>query len=148
MKALFLILGVIFMSNQSFAANDKAEITEVIKTYEKALNGNDVPAIMKLYAEKPIFMPQHAPAQIGTEAVENAYKGVFKALDLDIKFEIYEIEAMGNTAWARTSSAGKTKILANNAIVSEGNNELFVFKKEKGMWKIHRYLFSTNQPRQ
>jgi hypothetical protein len=27
-----------------------------------------------------------------------------------------------------------------------GNHELFVFRRETGTWKIHRYLFSTNQP--
>ncbi len=28
--------------------------------------------------------------------------------------------------------------------IAEGNNELFVFRRENGAWKIHRYLFSTN----
>jgi hypothetical protein len=47
----------------------------------------------------------------------------------------------------RTSSAGRTKILAAGVEVAEGNNELFIFRRENGAWKIHRYLFSTTQPR-
>ncbi len=93
-------------------------------------------------------MPQHAPAQVGRDAVKQAYANVFNTIKLDIKFTTYEIEVLGNTAWARTSSAGKTKILAANIVVNEGNNELFIFKNEDGSWKIHRYLFSTNQPQQ
>jgi hypothetical protein len=31
--------------------------------------------------------------------------------------------------------------------VIEGNNELFILRRENGAWKIHRYLFATNQPR-
>lgn len=31
--------------------------------------------------------------------------------------------------------------------MTEGNNELFVFRRESGAWRIHRYLFATNQPR-
>jgi hypothetical protein len=27
-------------------------------------------------------------------------------------------------------------------MVREGNNELFIFRKEQGNWKIHRYLFA------
>jgi len=50
-------------------------------------------------------------------------------------------------AYVRTSSVGKTTIRANNAIVNESNNELFVFRKEDGDWKIHRYIFSTSNPR-
>jgi hypothetical protein len=31
--------------------------------------------------------------------------------------------------------------------VQEGNNELFAFRRENGVWRIHRYLFATTQPR-
>lgn len=93
-------------------------------------------------------MPQHAPAQVGRDAVKQAYDNVFNTIKLDIKFSIHDVEVLGDTAWARTSSAGKTKILADNVVVNEGNNELFIFKKEDGDWKIHQYLFSTNQSRQ
>ena len=147
MKNLLLILSVILISAQSFAGSEKVEIQKVIKNYEKALNGNDTSTIIKLYSKKSVFMPQHAPAQVGIESIENAYKGVFKSIDLNVKFTIHDIEVFGNLAWVRTSSLGKTKILANGAIVKEGNNELFIFKKEKGNWKIYQYLFSTNQPR-
>jgi hypothetical protein len=30
--------------------------------------------------------------------------------------------------------------------VKEGNNELFIFRKEEGKWKIHRYLFASSNP--
>lgn len=148
MKKLMLTLAIgIFAGTASFAAAPKDEIIKTIKSYEKALNGNDVKTIVSLYSSSPVFMPQHAPAQIGKAAVQAAYEGVFKSLDLDIVFEIHEVEVLGNTAWARTTSAGKTKILADGAVISEGNNELFIFKKQSGQWKIHQYLFSTNLPR-
>lgn len=148
MKKLMLTLVIgIFAGTASFAAAPRDEVIKTIKSYEKALNGNDVKTIVGLYSSSPVFMPQHAPAQVGKEAVQAAYEGVFKALDLDIVFEIHDVEVIGNTAWARTTSAGKTKILENGAIVSEGNNELFILKKQNGLWKIHQYLFSTNLPR-
>jgi ketosteroid isomerase-like protein len=93
-------------------------------------------------------MPQHVPAQVGRAAVKQAYEIVFSTIKLDVEFSIHEVEVLGDTAWARTSSAGQTRILANDVVVNEGNNELFIFKKENGEWKIHQYLFSTSQPRQ
>ena len=50
-------------------------------------------------------------------------------------------------AYARTRSAGTT-ILANDAQVSEGNQELFVLVRddESSDWRIGRYIFSTTQP--
>lgn len=121
-------------------------IEEVLSTYEQALNASDTSQIMQLYSKSPVFMPQHAPAQEGRTAIEGAYNYVFSNIKLNVKFTTYEIEVLGDTAWARTSSAGKTKVLANNAIIEEGNNELFVFKMENGEWKIHRYLFATTTP--
>jgi hypothetical protein len=65
-------------------------------------------------------------------------------LKLNVTFEVVE---MGDLAYVRTTSAGQTEILAKKTMVKEGNNELFIFRKERGKWKIHRYLFaSTNAP--
>jgi len=122
-------------------------IEELIKTYEIALNANDLERILALYGSEPVFMPQHAPALVGRDAVRAGYKHVFETLKLNIRFEVHEIEEAGDWAWARTSSAGRTRILAAGVEVTEGNNELFVFRREGGEWRIHRYLFATNQPR-
>ena len=122
-------------------------IESVLKTYETALNANDIDAIVGLYGDDPVFMPQHAPALVGRDAVRAGYVQVFDTIKLAIRFDIHEIQEAGDWAWARTSSAGRTRILAAGVEVEEGNNELFVLRRENGEWKIHRYLFSTSQPR-
>lgn len=149
MKSLLSILTVgLLFSGLAQADNNNSKIQTLVSQYESALNGSNVNGVLKLYGKNPTFMPQHAPAQVGRAAVKQAYENVFKAINLNVKFTTHEVEVLGDTAWARTSSAGKTKILVNNVVVNEGNNELFIFKKEDGNWKIHQYLFSTNQPRQ
>lgn len=122
-------------------------IETIFKTYEQALNTNDLETILGLYGSEPVFMPQHAPALVGRAAVRAGYEQVFATIKLAIRFDIHEIEVAGDWAWARTSSAGRTRILANDAEVEEGNNELFILRRENGVWKIHRYLFATTQPR-
>ncbi len=122
-------------------------IQTVLQRYETALNHNDIDAILDLYGRDPVFMPQHAPALVGRAAVRAGYEQVFASIKLAIRFDVHEAEEAGDWAWARTSSAGRTTILSAGIEVNEGNNELFVFRRESGEWKIHRYLFSTNQPR-
>ena len=122
-------------------------IQALLRSYEAALNSNATETILDQYGSEPVFMPQHAPALIGRDAVRAGYEQVFATIKLDVRFEIHEVEEAGDWAWARTSSAGRTRILAADVEVSEGNNELFVFRRENGEWKIHRYLFATNQPR-
>lgn len=149
MKTLLIISAFgLLVSTLAHADTDNVRIQEVISKYESALNAGNTDEVLKLYGKNPTFMPQHAPAQVGRAAVKQAYDNVFNTIKLDVKFTIHEMEVLGDIAWVRTSSAGKTRMLVNNVVVNEGNNELFIFKKESGGWKIHQYLFSTNQPRQ
>lgn len=120
--------------------------TETRKSDETAGNAHDIEAILGLYGATPVFMPQHAPALVGRDAVRAGYAHVFNTIKLNVRFDVHEVQEAGEWAWARTSSAGRTRILSNGAEIAEGNDELFVFRREKGAWKIHRYLFSTNQP--
>lgn len=122
-------------------------IEKILRSYEAALNSQAIDTILDLYGSEPVFMPQHAPALVGRAAVRAGYEQVFATIKLDVRFEIHEVEEAGDYAWARTSSSGRTKILAAGVEIAEGNNELFIFLRENGEWKIHRYLFATNQPR-
>ncbi|VAW43916.1 hypothetical protein MNBD_GAMMA04-390 [hydrothermal vent metagenome] len=149
MKSLLTFLTYCLLSaGLVHADNSKQQIENLISNYETALNGSDIKGVLGVYGKKPVFMPQHVPAQVGRDAVKQTYENVFNTIKLNIKFTTHEIEVLGDTAWARTSSAGETKILATDAVVKSGYNELFIFKNENGNWKIHQYLFSTNQPRQ
>jgi uncharacterized protein (TIGR02246 family) len=122
------------------------DIVTVIKAYEKALNASDTAACLALYGDEPIFMPQYSAALAGREAVKAGYDHVFNTLKLNVIFTVHEAVEMGDLAYVRTTSAGHTEILAKKATVTEGNNELFIFRKENGKWKIHRYLFASTNP--
>ena len=122
------------------------DIVNAIKAYEKSLNTSDTEAALALYGEDPVFMPEFSTALSGRDAVKAGYDHVFGAIKLNVSFTIHEIVEMGDLAYVRTTSAGRTEILAAKATVREANNELFIFRKEKGTWKIHRYLFASSAP--
>jgi uncharacterized protein (TIGR02246 family) len=122
------------------------DIVKVIKAYERSLNASDSQAALALYGEDPIFMPEYSAALGGREAVKAGYEKVFSVLKLNVNFTIHEVVEMGDLAYVRTTSAGRTEILAKKTTVTEGNNELFIFRREHGKWKIHRYLFASTNP--
>jgi uncharacterized protein (TIGR02246 family) len=122
------------------------DIVNVIRAYEKSLNTSDTQAALALYGDDPVFMPQFSTALSGRDAVKAGYDYVFGAIKLNVSFTIHEIVEMGDLAYVRTTSAGKTELLNNKTTVQEANNELFIFRKEKGNWKIHRYLFASCNP--
>ncbi|HWO27755.1 MAG TPA: SgcJ/EcaC family oxidoreductase [Candidatus Acidoferrum sp.] len=129
-------------------ANEEA-VGAVLAKYQKALNASDTDAVMKLYAWDGVFMPQNSPSSIGSGALRKAYEAVFGAITLSVKFEIAEIRQIApDWVFARTNSAGTTKVHATGAGGREANQELFLFQKVHDVWKIARYCFSaTNPPR-
>ena len=128
-------------------ANEQA-VAEVLAEYGAALNASDTNAVMLLYAEDGVFMPPYSASAVGAVVVRKAYDAVFKAIKLTVKFNVAEIVEM-NPDWvfARTNSAGTTLNHATGATSPEANQELFIFRKDRGgKFKIARYSFSTTNP--
>jgi uncharacterized protein (TIGR02246 family) len=127
-------------------ANEKA-VADVLAKYQDALNKSDTDAVMKLYAFDGVFMPQNSPSSVGTDEVRKAYYAVFQTIKLTVKFNVAEVvEIAPNWVFARTTSAGTVKVHATGAGGPEANQELFLFQKIDGAWKIARYCFSTTNP--
>ncbi len=144
--AAALILGS--LSGAHAADLDKAQIEAVLKGYERVLNASDVAGVVKLYTKDGVFMSPNNPSAVGIHQVEAAYTGAFQAIDLNVEFDIVEVEVIADDwAFARTNSSGTTTINATGDKIPEGNQELFVLQKIDGDWKIARYAFSTTNPR-
>ena len=129
-------------------ANEKA-VGAVLAKYQDALNASDTGAVMPLYAEDGVFMPQYSQSAVGAHAIRRAYDAVFRAIKLNVKFNVAEVvEVSPNWVFARTNSAGTTTDLVTGAKSAEANQELFIFKKSANdEWKIARYSFSSTSPR-
>jgi uncharacterized protein (TIGR02246 family) len=123
-------------------------ITALLAEYNDALNASSTDAVMSLYTKDGVFMPPYSSSAIGSDAVREAYDAVFAAIRLTVKFNIAEIVEMSpEWAFARTNSAGTTLNHATGKTSVEGNQELFIFKRNSGgKFKIARYSFSTTKP--
>ena len=115
--------------------------------YNEALNASDTEAVMRLYTEDGVFMPQNSPSSIGAAAVRAAYDAVWQAITLHVHFDIAEVKQLApDWVMARTNSAGTTSIHATGQSSAEANQELFLLQKIDGAWKIARYCFATTNP--
>jgi uncharacterized protein (TIGR02246 family) len=122
-------------------------INSMLQRYEQALNDADTASVMQLYAKDGVFMPPNSPSSVGTEAVRQAYEGVFAAIRLTVNFVVQEVrQVAAEWAFARTNSAGTVLIHATGETSPEANQELFVLQKIQGDWKIARYCFATTNP--
>jgi uncharacterized protein (TIGR02246 family) len=128
-------------------ADDEAAIRNVMRSYNDALNGGNTAAVLPLYADDGIFMPPYSSSAIGKDAVRRAYDAVFEELKFHVKFTIAEIVVMAPSwAYVRTNSAGTTGHHSTGKTTAEANQELFIFRKDDGQWRIARYSFSPTNP--
>jgi uncharacterized protein (TIGR02246 family) len=126
---------------------DEKAVADVLNTYQDALVRSDLDDCIRLYAPDGVFMPQNSPSSIGIDAVRNAYAAVFRAIELSVVFRIEEVRQLApDWVMARTNSSGTVKVHATGEKAAEGNQELFLFQKLGGEWKIARYCFSSTNP--
>jgi len=142
-RTFTLIIFVVATSSLSIFAqksNEDKKISNVVYSYEKALNSNNVDSVLQQFAKDGILVLQGAPTSIGTEAMEKFYSSIFKNIDFDLKFNIEEIVQM-SPEWAFV----RTTTRSNNSTDSgEGGHEIFILKKQTdGNWKIARYAGSS-----
>jgi uncharacterized protein (TIGR02246 family) len=133
--------------SRSASSQQRAEIVAVLKSYERALNAGDVAAVVRLYTADAVLMAPNAPAAIGADAVRAAYTGIFQAIDIDLTFDVAEVNVVSaDWAFLRSTSHGSVVILANGAHAPSSNQELFVLQRVQGCWKLARYSFSSVLP--
>ena len=126
-------------------AQPTAEFQKILDSYSKALDANDVETLVGLYSPNGVFMREDMPAVIGREALRASYKEVFATLKVALSFKVQEAEQSGDLGWARSVSTGKVKVLKTGAEAPEAYNQLVVFGREGGAWKIRSYLFASDK---
>jgi ketosteroid isomerase-like protein len=124
----------------------RRQFEELVNAYNAGLTNKNVDDILELYSSDPVFMPEYAPPAVGREAVRKAYEWVFATLQLNGRFIVHEAEIIGDTAWVRTNSTGRFTVIATGVEADVANSEFFLFKREHGAWKIHRYMFTASAP--
>jgi len=140
--ALFALVG----SAHAQGTSDSAQLATIMEKYAAALRSNNAEALVALYAPNGVFMREDMPAVVGRDALSKAYREVFASLKLDLAFTIQETEVAGDMAWLRSTSVGRIKVLATGAESSNSFNELVVFRREGGAWKIRSYIYASNKP--
>jgi uncharacterized protein (TIGR02246 family) len=130
-----------------FNSHDRAEIEQVLKSYEQSLNASDVKGILKLYTDDAVFMVPGSPSAVGIQAVEDAYVATFQAIRINLTFQIAELQLLSpEWAFLRSNSTGQVTIVANGAVIPSANQELFLLRKTDGQWKLARYSLSSTLP--
>jgi uncharacterized protein (TIGR02246 family) len=129
------------------AAHQRAAVKAVLKRYEHALNASDVNGVVQLYTDDAVVLAPNAPSAVGIDAVRATYTGIFQAIDIELTFDVAEVNVVSSDwAFLRSTSHGTVTTLADGATLPGKSQELFVLHKVEGHWKLARYSFSSTLP--
>jgi uncharacterized protein (TIGR02246 family) len=124
---------------------EQKAIQQLLDSYGTALNSADAAKITSLFATDAVFAAPGNPTATGQTQIRAAFDGLFGAVSLNLQFTPAQIVIVSDTyAFATSTSSGTLTVKANGQSTPNSYRELWVFVKEKGQWKIARYLF--NQP--
>lgn len=122
--------------------DDEVEIRALLATYERSLNDSDAALAAACYTADGVFMPTTLPTLSGA-AMSDGYAGIFRNVRLSVTFTVDElVVASESVAYALTRSNGVQTVNATGEKSKESNREVFIFARERGPWKISRYLFN------
>jgi uncharacterized protein (TIGR02246 family) len=127
-------------------AEPSGDLVKIMERYAAALAANDVEALVSLYSPQGVFMREEMKAVVGHDALRATYREVFATLKVNLQFTVREAEEAGDMAWLRSVSKGTVKLLKTGVESKQGYNQLVVFRKENGTWKIRAYLYGSNRP--
>jgi uncharacterized protein (TIGR02246 family) len=128
-------------------AEDLAAIRQLAEEWHAGWQASDVEALLALYAEDPVLMPENQPAVIGSDAIWSLYHSVFDECTVKGSGEIIEIEIAGNWDffWLNYTISASPK--SGGELIEDEGKSIFIVKRGvDGSWKIARLIANSDRP--
>jgi len=126
---------------------DVAAIKQLAEDWHAGWLASDAGALLALYADDPVLMPQNQPAVIGREAIRSLYQSVFEEFTVEGGGELLEVEVAGDWGyfWS-TYTLTATPKAGGEPIEDNGKSVFIVRRQPDGSWKIARLIANSDQP--
>ena len=125
---------------------DLEAIKKIAMDWNAGWECGDVEALLALYEENPILMPQGQPAIIGKDAIRLLYQSVFKDFIIKGKGKVVEVEVSGNLGYFWSSySLTATPKASGDPLTSKGKSLFIVKRQDDNSWKIARLFDNSDE---
>jgi uncharacterized protein (TIGR02246 family) len=112
-----------------------------VKEWEDARSARDANAMAEVYTEDAKVLPPDAPVVEGRAAIRTFFRNLFEARPEPADFDEREIVVLGNYTWRQ----GIYSLPLPGGSIEYGKF-IQLWKRENGVWKLHRSMWSPNGP--
>lgn len=122
------------MTGQS---KDIAAIKKLAQDWNTGWDRSDTEALLSLYTNDPVLMPQGQPEVIGRDAIRSLYSSLFAEFTVKGNGRVVKVEASGNLGFFWSSyTLTATPIAGGDQIKGEGRSVFIVKRQDDNSWKI------------
>lgn len=117
-------------------------LEEVIHKYGRFLQNSQIQEILNLYTAQAEIIPDGMMTVRGIDEIEEFYNTTFETIQIIGELHLVETILHNNLAIIRCEETAQIKLKQEKITENAYFRELFILKKVKDSWKIHKYMFS------
>ncbi len=127
-------------------SEDVFAIKKLAKDWSTSWDKSDIDALLSMYTDDPVLMPQSQPAVIGKDAIRSLYQSVFEEFKIKGKGKVVEVEVSGDLGYFWSSYIlTATPRAGGDPIKEEGKSIFIVRRQDDNSWKISRLIDNSDR---
>jgi uncharacterized protein (TIGR02246 family) len=104
-------------------------------------------ALLALYADDPVLMPQNQAAVIGKEAIRALYASVFEQFSVKGRGQLVEIVVTGDWGYLWSTYILTATAKESGEVIEDNGKSVFIVRRQRnGSWKITRLITNSDRP--
>ncbi len=125
---------------------DIIAIKKLAEAWSTVWNRGDAEALLSLYADKPLLMPQGQPAVAGRKTIRSLYQSLFKKYTIKGKGKVVEAEVSGDLGYFWSSYTLTSTPKAGGKKIRGRGKSIFIVKRQRdNSWKIARVIDNSDR---
>lgn len=120
---------------------DIEAIKQLAEDWRSGWLAGDADALLSLYADDPVVIPQDHPVVIGKDAIRPLYEAVLKEMHFQSEWTIEEVVVSGDLGYFRSAYTLTATPKAGGEPINGTGKSIYIVKREPGgAWKIGRLM--------
>jgi ketosteroid isomerase-like protein len=126
---------------EEFTRSDSEAVRQRSQQLATAFNGNDMDAILDLYADNSVFMPPNAPSLRGREPLREFYEDLI-ARATNLRLETEDVAGYGPLAY----ETGTYSLVYQDGAVRDRGKYVFIWRRLNDVWRTEKTIWSSDLP--
>lgn len=124
---------------------DMAAIRKLAADWSAGWNSSDTEALLSLYGDDPVLMPQGRPAVYGKDAICSLYRSIFQEFTVKGEGKLVEAAASGDLGYFWSSYTLTAKPISGGEEITEQGKSIFIVRRQRDAWKIARLIDNSDR---